>query len=231
MPIYQVVITGVGIALLVITAAGLLVRRRAAFCRFFCADLLASAMSALLVVLWPSRFYNFTFYTVKETVLNPLDIAVALEVWRRSFSCFPKARRDVGVLLLGALVVTAIATWTIPGDLHPYDALVCVLIPRLHAGTISLFAILAAAAKWYGVPLHPLHRAILAGGAAALSVDVLLLSFLGWQSGSEGVRSVASSLHSVTYVGVAAWWTWAAWRPLRAPMPIVSRLQPWAHTW
>lgn len=220
-----------GLVLLGISAAGLLVRRRVAFCRCYFVELLAMMTTTCLFLYLPERFFNFSFYAMKETVYATLCNGFAIEIWLRNFSRFPKARVRVGLLLCGALLLTAVAVGHIPGDLHPYDAMMGILVPRLHSGTLLLFAIVVAAAKWYGVPLHPLHRAILVGAGLALLVQVCVLSLLGWAGGVEWLRRGLSLLNQLTAIAAETWLAWAAWRPLRAPTPVLSRLQPWAHTW
>lgn len=184
-----------------------------------------------LVVYLPERFFNFSFYAMKETVYTTLTNAVAIEIWLRNFSRFPKPRIRVGLQLAGALLLTAVAVRHIPTNLHPYEAMMGILVPRLHSGTLLLFAIVVAAARWYGVPLHPLHRAILMGAGLSLLVEVCLLSLLGWAEGVEWLRRVLSLLNQLTAIAAETWLAWAAWRPLRPPTPVLSRLQPWAHTW
>jgi hypothetical protein len=53
------------------------------------------------------RVDDYAFYSAKETVLDVLKFAVALEIWRKSFSSFPRARVRVGVVLAVVLLATA----------------------------------------------------------------------------------------------------------------------------
>lgn len=231
MSIEQFLIAELAAALLAVVAAGLLVRRRVVFCWSFLIYVLTALTFGRLITYWPERFWNYSFTSMVDTVLTVIKILIALEVWQRSFSALPRARVRVGLLLAAPLVVTAMAVLTIPVGLHPFRALVGILSPRQNAGTLALYAIIVSAASWYRVPLHPLHRAILIGFAAYLTVNVSLQSLVGWHSfGARAFRSL-STLDQVVYNGAAAWWAWAAWRPVRAPSPVVSRLQPWAHSW
>jgi hypothetical protein len=217
-------------ALIVAALAGLLVRNRASICWSFFAYLLVALTTNRLSALWPARFFELTFWSTKETVLDLLKIFIALEIWQRSFSAFPRARVRVGLLLAGALLATAVAVWTLPTNLPSYDTLVGVLYPRQQAGTLLVFAVLVSAAAWHRVPLHPLHRSILVGFGICLTLSAALSSFVGFRS-SEVWLDLLRPYEQLTYVAATLCWTWAAWRPQRSPSPIVSRLQPWAHSW
>jgi len=168
---------------------------------------------------------------MKETVYAVLKILVAVEIWQRSFSSLPRARVRVGFLLVAALSTTAAAVHTIPTDLHPYDTLMGILIPRFQAGTLILYATIVSASWWYRMPLHPFYRAIIMGFGAFLTVYTLLLSLLGVQSGSSRAGLWTAVLNAAAYIAVSTWWAWVAWRRAQAPSPIVARLQPWAKTW
>jgi hypothetical protein len=216
--------------LLAVVAAGLMVRRRANLCWSFVLYVLATLTATQLSVIWPERFAVFTFFSIKQTVLVVFKIIVALEIWQHSFSFFHRARVRVAVLLAGALLATATAVQMVPPDLAPYDALIGVVYPRQQAGTLALFAIIVMAALWYRVPLHPLHRAILVGFAAYLTLSACLASIVGFAGGGAWLP-LLGRLDQLGYLATTVWWAWAAWRPIQAPSATVSRLQPWAHSW
>jgi len=168
---------------------------------------------------------------MKETGYTVLTVLIAVEIWVRTFWSFPRARVRVGFVLIVALLGTAVAVSMLPTDLHPYDLLMGVLIPRQNAGTLALCAALVSAAFFYRVPLHPFHRALLIGFAACLTVQTPLLSLVGLQSGSVSTVNWSGALNAAASVAAAGWWAWAACRPTRVPSPIVSRMQPWAGSW
>ena len=227
----RMLLTNIAAVLLAIVAAGLLVRGRVGLCCAFFIEVLVALTTNRLQAHWPERFFVFTFYAVKETVLAVLTIVVGLEVWRKSFSRFPKARVRVGILIASALLATAVAAAMVPEDLSRYKALVTILVPRLNSGTLCVLTMVVAAATWYRIPLHPLHRAVLMGHAVVLSGQVLLLSMLGWSSDPNSVLETLSDLNRLVFLGACSWWAWAAWRPSTPPTPILARLQPWAHSW
>jgi hypothetical protein len=216
---------------LVVVVAALIARRRAARCWAFFAHVLAAMIGPLLMVRWPEQFWNYPFYSVKETVQFVLLAFVAFEMWRRTFAALPRARVRVGFLLLGGLMATAAAVLTIPIDRPGYDTVVTIEVPRMHAGNLALFALMAFGVRWYRVPVHPFYRAVLGGLGIALTVDVLSTSLLGWLLVPDPALIVVSHLNAGTYVLVSLWWAWSAWRPERVPEPIISTLQPWAQSW
>lgn len=156
---------------------------------------------------------------------------VGVEIWLKSFSTPPRARVRVGIILAAILLVTALAAHAIPAELHPYDALIGVLCPRQNAGALTLLAAIVVAAHWYSVPLHPFHRGVLIGFAASGVAFTLALSYLGSHMGSSSVYGWLAPIPAAIYTLTELWWVWAAWRPLRPPCPVASRLQPWATTW
>ena len=225
----RLLIAHLAATLLAVVASGLLVRRRVALCWSFFAFLLAALTFNRMAVYWPGRFWTFSFYSMKETLYFVLMVSIALEIWLRSYSSFPRARRRVGLALICVLLVTAAAVRVIPAHLTPFQALIGVLGPRQQAGGLALYAIIVSAAWWYRVPLHPLHRATLVGFAACLVANTVMATFAGFH-GSVWLDRLRP-VDQWAFVATTAWWAWAAWRPLRAPSPIVSRLQPWAHSW
>lgn len=219
------------LAVLGIVVVGLCVRRRVKMCLTFVAYAILTMTTGLLIALWPDRFWVFTFYSMKETGLVVLKVLVAVEIWQRTFASFERARLRVGLLLVVALLAMAWAVLAAPADRHPYEELLGIVIPRQQAGALALYAIVVAAAHWHRVPLHPLHRAILVGFGAYLTVYTLLLSVMGLQGASAWAVELCSTLDGATYTATGVWWAWTAWRPVRARSPIAARLQPWASSW
>jgi hypothetical protein len=164
-------------------------------------------------------------------VLFVLKILVAVEIWQRSFAAFPPARVRVGLFLLVPLACTAVAVLMVPPLDYPYYVLVGIIHPRQQAGALAAYAVIVGAAWWHRVPLHPLHRDILGGFTASLSMSVLCHSVVGSRAGGEWAFKVADVFQMSAYSLTLMWWAWAAWRPVTAPSSIVARLQPWAHSW
>jgi hypothetical protein len=218
--------------LLAAAVAGLVVRRRTALCWTFFCYLLVVLTCSILIAQWPDRFWNLEFHSGKETVYFVLKALIAVELWRRIFATLPRARVRVGLGMVGVLLSTAAMVGSTPTEgRHSFAILVGILAPRQQAGSLALFALVVAAAWWYRAPLHPLHRAILGGFSVYLPISTLVQTVLGWYVGSEDARPWSWGVNVAAYTLTSAWWAWAAWRPVRAPEPIIGRLQPWAHSW
>lgn len=217
--------------LLAFVVVGLCARRRVAYCWSFFVYLLAVFTINRSMIHWPERFWVFSFYMTTEIVFVVLKILIAVEVWLRSFACFPRARVRVGLLLTAALAATAVAAWMTPSELGIREGFIGVLNPRLQAGSLVLYAIVVSAVWWYRVPLHPLYRAILGGFAIYLIVYASMLSFAVWDGFSSLARLGHLILGPAAYVAAITWWARASWQPHRAPGPVLARLQPWARSW
>ena len=231
MPVRELVALHLTHVLLVAAAAGLVVRRRAALCWTFSCYLLVVLTCSLLIAQWPDRFWNLEFHSAKETGYFVLKALIAVELWRRIFATLPRARVRVGLGMIGVLLCTAAMVGSTPTQgRHVFAILVGILAPRQQAGSLALFALVVAAAWWYRAPLHPLHSAILGGFSVYLPISTLVQTVLGWYVGSEDARPWSWGVNVAAYSLTSAWWAWAAWRPVRAPQPIIGRLHPWAHS-
>jgi hypothetical protein len=215
--------------LLAILAVGLLVRGRAALCWSFGAYAVTVLASNSIIAAWPDSF-DFTHYVVRETVLMVLKALIAVEIWWRTFSSLPRARPRVGSILVGAFVLAGIASRAVPPGLDAWTSFVGVVNPRLQMALLLCYAVVASAAWWFRAPLHSFHRAVLFGFATYLVLHTVGLSYHGWQGSSDSSAFVNWLLDATMYPVALILWSWAAWRPLRAPSPILSRLQPWAHS-
>ena len=199
-----------GVILIGAIVAGLFVRRRAASCWSFVAYLAAVALSDLLILLWPERFFRQDFWILKESIHNLLKLAVALELMVRIFRPFPAAyvaarRAVIGVVAgLGALVWFSLAYGT------DYLAVMGRLHPRVHEGTVWLLVALGACCLWYHLPLDSLHKAILIGLVPYLlvySVTQRAVVALGWERGGVFNRTAP-----LAYFALLVCWAFVAWR-------------------
>jgi len=231
MPIEQLVAAYLETTLLALVATGLLIRGRIGLCWSFFAYLLLMLTIHWLLMLCTEQFWTLSFYIGKETALFVVKVAIAVEIWQRTFWSFPRARIRVGLLLVAALLATAAAGVTVPSRLDLYDVFIGIVNPRRQAGALALYVIVVSTASWYRVPLHPLHRAILVGFAGCLIVHTLVGSFIGWHHGSTWALRLSLVLLVTAYSATLLWWARAAWRQSQAPGAIVARLQPWARSW
>jgi hypothetical protein len=230
MKLVQVFARHVETALLLVLCAGLLRRRRAALCWSFLAYALAVVCANQVAPFLEYVDWSFDANVFKETALFVLKVLVALEIWQRTFATFPRARVQVGGLLAIALLLLAGSVQVAPSERDQWDLFIGVVTPRLQFGALALYLIVVSAAGWYRVPLHEFHRAVLLGFAAYLVVHALTYAYLGWNGGTPRSYHLSYPFNLGGYLATVVWWSWAAWRPVRAPSPILSRLQPWARS-
>jgi hypothetical protein len=230
----QVLSLYVETALLLVLCAGLLRRRRAALCWSFLAYALAvvggnQLQRVMHAKYWGSDYHAFfSYYVLKETVLFVVKALVALEIWLRTFAVFPRARLRVGLLLVSALLVLVAVVQIVPSERDQWDLFIGVVVPRLQVGALALYLIVALAARSYFVPVHEFHRAVFVGFGAYLTLHTLTFAYHGWSGMTSESFRIGFTLEAIAYPATVTWWAWAAWRPLREPSPILSRLQPWA---
>ena len=206
---------------LVALLGGMLVRGRVGLCWAFFCYVLAILVGNSLVTLAPQRFFNHSFWVLKQGVYDLLKMAVAIELAWRAFAVFPGAWRTARVVLLGVAGVGALSlAWLTP---RSYETL-WEWQPGAVTATVWLLTATALLVVFYQVPIGNWQRAIMLGLAPYLLVFVTAMSLLrrhGWAA-----RDGASLLDALGYLGVVLFWTWAAWRkdaPRLAAGPAGSR--------
>ncbi len=129
---------------LVVLLAGILWRGRARLCWSFALYVLAVLTGNVLVSVWPSRFFNPSFWVAKQAVYDALKVAVVLELAWRAFSRLAAAPRTgravvqvlhhwqraillgLAAYLLVFVVPVGLARrqgWTIPGPVTTAEAI------------------------------------------------------------------------------------------------------------
>ena len=93
---------------LVAVLAGLFLRDRARLCWSFVAYAAAILLGNTLASFWPARFYNPSFWVLKQGVYDALKMAVALELAWRAFEAFPGAMRTARRAVLALLAVSTL---------------------------------------------------------------------------------------------------------------------------
>ncbi len=217
--------------LIVVALTGLVVRgklrRSILFATYLSAVLFASAM----IGLWPSRFYSWDFWVVKEAVLTLLKFGIALELAARIFRVLPGALATTKVVFLLVLGLTAAAALMAPVPATHAGDIARQLMPRIIYGTAWLFAGLLTVVLWYQIPLDRLHKAMLTGFVPYLvvfTVAVDLLDVLGWD-----VSSAMGYANNVAYLLLVAFWALVIWTPEEPltgrpeDLRVAHRLQPW----
>jgi len=204
-----------GTLLLVSVLVGIVVRRKLRLWYSFGAFVFVLVVTSVLIALWPADFYTQDFWRPKETALNLLRFVMALELAYRTFRSFPGALstlRWVVLLVLAATLMTVLAVGgsvddrTFLGDLQP----------RVVNGSIWLFTAIAGLILWYRLPIHPFHKSILLSYVPYLLVFTVAMNALagfGWERGGA-VRYA----NQVAYVIMLAYWSYASWRRVEAPV-------------
>jgi hypothetical protein len=211
MPLYQRVVASVAVILICGVLAGLFIRRRAASCWSFVGYLIAVAVSDLLILAWPHRFWRQDFWIFKESVHNLLKLATALELMVRVFQPFPTAyataRRGVFLAVGGLALLTGSSLREGTG----YIAVVGRLNPHVYDVTVWILVGLGGYCLWYHLPLDSLHKAILIGWVPYLLVYSVMqrsLAAFGWERGYLFNRT-----SPIAYLLLLAYWAHAAWAP------------------
>jgi hypothetical protein len=201
------------------TLVGVLVRGRTRQCWVFPVYLLAVLVTNALGSFWPDSFHTPEAWVAFQGIYDLLKMAIVLELAWRAFSVFPGALRSARVVLLTLLVAStvAIVLLTPPSSY----ATVWEFQPNIVAGTLWLLTATALLVVWYQIPVHDWQRAIMLGFAPYLLVFVVALDMLrrhGWSAVAS-----AGLLDQVAYLGLVAFWVWAAWRRDPAPMALTAR--------
>jgi len=228
MTVWQTVVGALVTLAIALAVAGLSIRGHARYCRAFTAYLVFVLVTDLLVMSWPDRFWTWPFWFFQQTMADVLKIVVALELAYWIFLGFPGAARSARGVLLLLLVATLLAVVALPNeasrDTRGY--LIGSLRPRLQIGALWVFTALAGLVRWYRVPLHPMHRTIILGFVAYLTIFGTFLHLVadyGWSRHVETAEPIA-------YLAACSWWAWEGWRrepALDADAAVVARLQPW----
>jgi hypothetical protein len=197
-----------GVALLLLTLAGLIVRGR--WSQWYAFVLYLPVVSAFsLAYLVSPSLWTWQVWFVQENVLNALRFAVALELAARTFRAFPGARSTLRPVMLLVLIVTFAMIVAFPGSAADYQSFLEELQPRLLNGTVWLFTAIAALILWYRLPVAPLHKAILLGYVPYLLFQLVYLRVfvtLSWEHHALGYVNQAA------YLMMVAYWARVAWR-------------------
>jgi len=197
---------------LLVLLVGIVRRGRLGQCWSFAAYALAILLGNSLVSFWPSRFYNSSFWLVKQAAYDTLKIAVALELAWRAFRAFPGAMRTarLAVLIVLAASTCALALLT---PARSYTTL-WAWQPAVTTASLWLLTATALMVVWFQVPLLDWQRAIMLGLAPYLLVYVVFFDLLrrrGW-----ALLSPLATSETLAYLALVVFWAWAAWQPAPA---------------
>ena len=214
----QAAIGYAGTIALAAVLAGVLVRRRYRVWYLMALFVALNLGSALLTTFWRSRFYTADFWQAKETALNFVRFAMALELAYRTFRAFPGALATLRLTLLIVLVATLAAVLAVSGP-NDYESFLANLQPRVLNGSVWLFAAIAALILWYRLPVDPFHKAVLLGYVPYLIVFSLTINVLGALGRAGWERAwTLQYVNQLAYLALLVHWARAAWRRVEEPV-------------
>lgn len=203
-----------GTGLLAATLLGLALKRHYRTAIIFSLYVLAVLIPALLVTFWPAHFHTPEFWQWKETLIDFLRFAFALELGWRTFRAFPAALRTLRLTLLVVLVSILITLVAITPAQLDYRAFVGQVHPRILNGSVWLFAAIAALILWYRLPVDALHKRVLLSYLPYLLVFTVATNAIGSLGFARG--HAVNFAQQLAYLLLLVYWTYATWS-LRAP--------------
>jgi hypothetical protein len=220
-----------GETFVVLALIGLIVRGRWRLSWFFTAYVAAAFVCEALVTLWPSRFWALWFWVLKQASYDVLKLCFALEIAWRTFGPFPGAGLAIRRVACVVLLATAFTVLTLPLDgASPTinRSIFATVHPRIANGTIWLMLGIFGLARWYRVPVHPFHGAVMTGFVVYLAIfssENTLAHIYGFDS----VWPYLRAFDPVAYCLLVVWWTHVIWRPdaveTRAHMETLQHIQ------
>lgn len=176
--------------------------------RAFTAYVGAVMIGDLSALLWPEVFWTFDQHVIRQFGYSALKFAIAGELAFVIFDGFPTAQQAARRTVLAILLLTLCGTLFLHVNTHTAEEDV---LARAANGALWLFVGLGAVARWYVVPLQPLHKAILLGFGTFGMLSVLSLSFLHQ---NDTLRSYLPGAYLLTLL----YWAVVAWGQ-REPVP------------
>ena len=200
--------------------AGLLLRGRARALRSFTVYLFVVLIAEFGVLLLPDVFWSWNWWVARQVVYSSLKLAIGAELAASLFAAFPGARRTANAATFGLLLLTLVFLAVPTSGLSP-TLISGQLLPRLGNGALGVFVGLAAVARWYVVPLNPLHKAILTGFVAYGVLIVTVGAML--DLADEPTRLAFNLIAGGGYCTLTGWWAVSAWTvrdhdPARTPL-------------
>jgi hypothetical protein len=214
-PLHRGIAIAVHITFLVV-ALGLVVRRRWKLSCFFAAYIAFVLVINPMVVWWPDRFFRRWFFLVIQPAMDVLKFGIALEVAWRTFRPFPGTRSTSLRIVLAVLGATAIFAAFVPmvADIREWAVVSGQLFPRIKTGAIWLMAATLVLARWYHVPVHPFHTALLTTFVSYLGLlSVELWLWNGGRGLLGGDLALLNTVDAAADLVTATCWSYCAWRP------------------
>lgn len=210
---------------LCVALAGLLMRGHARALRSFTVYLFVVLIAEFGVLLWPDVFWSWNWWVARQVIYSSLKLAIGAELAASLFAAFPGARRTANAATFGLLLLTLVFLAVPTSGLSP-TLISGQLLPRLGNGALGVFVGLAAVARWYVVPLHPLHKSILTGFVAYGVLIVTVGAML--DLADDPTRLAFNLVAGGGYCTLTGWWAVSAWtakNPDPARTPLLAALE------
>jgi len=198
----------IGVALLLTTLVGLVVRGRWRAWYAFTLYLVVMAGFSLVFVAYPPA-YTKAGYVSQVLALFPLRPAMAFELSGRTFRAFPGARSTLRSVLLCVMAVSLVVVIAATPSATDYKTFVEEVEPRVVNGTIWIFTAIAALILWYRLPVDPMYKSIVMAYVPYLLYNTVYARALlskSWEQ--QAITYVDQSIYCL----LASYWAWVAWR-------------------
>ena len=213
--VQMVVLPVAAMLVMAVAIVGLFARGRWRLSVLFVGYVVSILVTEVLVTGWRRTFWTTEFWVPRQAIFDILKIGIALEVGWRTFRLFPGAGSAVRWVVLAILTITIVSMLMVstpPGPTGWATAHLARLHPPMLIGTIWLMAAILLFARWYRVPIHPFHGAILSSLAAYMALFSGLLTVMGWY-GLDAIRSAWGLVDPPAFFVMTIWWAYIAWRP------------------
>jgi len=207
-----------GLVLEVGTLAGLVVRRRLRRLLLLPVLLAVMFVTTLVPVVWPAT-HTWPLWLAYELTHAGITLLMGLELGLRLFFRIPEAQVDARRWVVRVFVGLALIAASAP-FLPPVTA----LLPAVVLPITWLYVGLLAVATHHGMPIDPLHKAVLYGFSACFGVYALAWALTGTDT------SIANTVNPLAFDLMMLALTWAAWRddaPRDVPEATIDYFWPW----
>ena len=195
--------------LLLATLVGIWLSGRIGLCRSFALYLALAMVTNRLARWWPDRFFNMSFFSVKELVLAALSVVIVLELAWSGLASFPRARR-ISLWCVSAIALAGAAVVLSTSGARDYKTQIGVLVAGGQLCALVTLVVFLAVVQWYRLPLRPWHRAIAVGFLLYRGVYGVVLGVLGHYGGPT--YAFVAELDRAAYAATVGLWGFAAWR-------------------
>jgi hypothetical protein len=192
-----------------LTLVGILRTGRFRECWTYVGYIIALIAFGAPIAFWPDRFWNLSWYLVKQAVYDSLRIGVALELGFRVTASFPGAAARLRTLMLLVLAVGG-STIALASGQRSYSQLYD-WQPAITHAAIWILGVTAFVVLVYRLPISNWHRILviaLTGRFLLWSTLLKALALFGWSA--RVWVSYADGLGDLLVAWTLAYY---AWRP------------------